>query len=138
MIDIENYITDELSQVFEGIAEVSSVFVEERDTYPWVYVRKISSPTVKRYSDDSLYEHAVNMTIRIEYFSALTAGAKQEVKDLMQMGDEYMQSIKFTRAADGLVPNYDRTVTRGYADYTAIVWEPKDVNGNTVFQIYRR
>ena len=138
MIDIENIIIDNLSEAFDGIATVSSVYTEDPESFPWVYARVVTNTTASRYNDDRLYEHAVNLTFRIEYYSALTAGAKQEVKDLMQIGDTCMSDMKFIRTSSGLIPNYDRSVTRGYADYTAMVWEPREVDGNTVYQIYRR
>lgn len=138
MIDIENYVITQLNNAYSGVATVSSVFTEEPESFPWVYARQISNAAVKRYSDDRLHAHAVNITIRIECYSALTSGAKQEVKNLLQIGDECMQNMKFTCTASNIIPNYDRSVTRGYADYTAMVWEPQEIDGDTVYQMYRR
>lgn len=138
MIDIENIVINALDSAFTGVADVSSVFVEEPEKLPWVYVRETKNTTLKRMSDESLYEHFVTVAYRIEYYSNKTHGAKQEVKDLMQIGDIAMQSMKFTRTGSGLIPNYNRAITRGYADYTAVVREPQDVDGNTVYQMFRR
>ena len=137
MIDIENKVIDTISQAFDGVAKVSSVFVESPDEFPWVYVRQITNAGYSRSYDNRLRDHHARVTFRIEYYSALDAGAKQEVKALMQIGDETMQSMKFRRTSSNLIPNWDRTIARGYADYSAVVGEPVEVGNDTVFQMYR-
>ena len=137
MIDIENKVIDTISQAFSGVATVSSVYVESPATFPWVYARQMSNVGYTRSYDNELRDHHVRVTFRLEYFSAKESGAKQEVKAMMQIGDNCMQGMKFRRTASGLIPNWDRTITRGYADYSAVVGEPTEVGGDTVFQIYR-
>lgn len=137
MIDIENKVIDTISQAFDGVAKVSSVFVESPDEFPWVYIREITNTGYARSYDNRLCDHHAYVTFRIEYYSALDSGAKQEVKRLMQIGDVAMQSMKFRRTASNLVPNWDRTISRGCADYSAVVGEPHDIDGDTVFQMYR-
>lgn len=137
MIDIENKIIDTLAEAFEGVATVSSVYVESPASFPWVYARVISNVGYARSYDNDLHEHHARVTVRIEHYSALKSGAKQEVKAMMQISDICMQGIKFRRTDYGLIPNYDRTITRGFADYTAVVGEPREEGNDTVYQIYR-
>ena len=137
MIDVENKIIDTLSKAFEGIASVSSVYVESPSEFPWVYARETSNTGYSRSYDNELREHHARVTFRIEYYSALSKGAKQEVKAMMQVGDTCMQGMKFRRTGYGLIPNWDRSITRGYADYTAVVGEPREEGDDTVYQIYR-
>lgn len=137
MIDIENKVIDTISKAFEGVATVSSVYVESPEKFPWVYVREMSNSVYARSIDESLSEHHASVSFRIEYYSAATRGAKQEVKALAQIGDMAMQSMKFRRSSFSLIPNYDRTVTRAYADYRAVVGEGVQKGDDVVYQMYR-
>jgi hypothetical protein len=135
MIDIENKVIDTVSRAFDGVAEVSSVY--SPSGFPFVYVREISNVGYSGSYDNDLHEHHARIVFRIECYSELENGAKQEVKAMMQIADQTMQSMKFRRTSYGLIPNWDRAITRGYADYSALVGEPKEIEGNTVFQMYR-
>lgn len=135
MIDIENKVIDTISKAFDGVAEVSSVY--SPSGFPFVYVREMSNVGVSRSYNNDLHEHHAKVIYRVDCYSDLENGAKQEVKALMQIADQTMQSMKFRRMAYSLTPNWSRSITRGSADYTAVVGEPKEVDGNTVFQMYR-
>lgn len=137
MIDIENKVIDTITEAFSGVADVSSVFVESRSKFPWVYIRQTANDGYSWSYDNDLREHHAYVSFRLEYYSNNPTGAKQEVKDLMQIGDEAMQGMKFRRDSSGLISNIDRAVTRGYADYHAVVGEPQQIGGNSVYQIYR-
>lgn len=137
MIDIENIVVDAIEKAFDGVASVSSVYVEAPEEFPWVYVHQVSNSAIERLYDDTLVERAARITIRVEHFSNKASGAKEEVKAMMQISDQCMGDMKFTRTRAGLIPNYDRSVTRGYCDYSAVVGEPQEIDGNTVFQMYR-
>lgn len=135
MIDIENKVIDTVSKAFDGVAEVSSVY--SPSSFPFVYVRQVSNVAYFRSYDNALHEHHARVIFRIECYSELEEGAKQQVKALMQIADQTMQDMKFRRSSYGLIPNWDRAITRGYADYSALVGEPQEIGGDTVFQMYR-
>lgn len=137
MIDIENKVIDTISEAFDGVAKVSGTYVESPAEFPWVYAQEISNVGYPRSYDNALHDHHADITFRLEYYSAKTVGAKQEIKALMQIGDTVMQGMKFRRISSGIIPNWDRSITRGYADYTAIVGEPKEVGNDVVYQMYR-
>ena len=135
MIDIENKVIDTLSNAFDGVANVSSTYSDSG--FPFVYVAEISNTGYARSYDNDLHEHHARVTFTIECYSNLESGAKQECKALMQIADLTMQGMKFRRTSYGFIPNYDRSITRIHADYTAVVGEPKEIDGETVYQIYR-
>lgn len=141
MIDIENIVINTIYAALTdaGIsAEVSSVYKDTPETFPHVYARQIDNATLRSTQDTSLLEHHASVRFRVDVFSNKSVGAKEEVKTIANVVDLAMQTMKFTRAAFNFIPNYDRTVVRAYADYTAIVGEGRDVNGVTVHQMYRR
>lgn len=133
MIDIENKVIDTVSSGFDGVADVSSTFVESPAKLPWVYARQLSNVAYYASYDNALREHHARVTFRLEYY----ASTKQEVKAMMQIGDTVMQGMKFRRTSGGIVPNYDRNIIRGYADYAALVGEPREIDSNVVYQMYR-
>lgn len=137
MIDIENKVIDTLAGAFSGVAKVSGVFVESPESFPWVYAREISNTEYSRSIDNDLHDHHAVVDFRLEYFSAAKVGAKQEVKALAQIGDTAMQSMKFRRTSYSFIPNYDRNVVRAYADYRAVVGEPREIGSDVVYQMYR-
>ena len=137
MIDIENKVIDTISEAFDGVATVSGTFVESPEQLPWVYVREISNTEYARSITNDLRDHHASVTFRIEYFSAAKIGAKQEVKALAQIGDTAFQGMKFRRTSFSFIPNYDRSVVRAYADYRAVVGEPKQVGDDVIYQMYR-
>ena len=137
MIDIENKIIDILSTAFSGVAKVSSTYVESSEQFPWVYARMTSNGGYARSYDNELHEHDASVVFRIEYYSAKTDGAKQEIKALAQIGDLTMQGIKFRRSSFNIIPNWDKSITRAVADYHAIVHEGVERNGDVVHHIFR-
>ena len=135
MVDIENKVIDTLSRAFEGVATVSSTYSDS--SFPFVYVAEVSNTGYARSYDNELREHHARVTFRVECYSILESGAKQECKALMQIADLCMQGMKFRRTSYGFIPNIDRSITRIHADYTAVVGEPREIDGETVYQIYR-
>jgi hypothetical protein len=49
-----------------------------------------------------------------------------------------MQSMKFRRIHLNRPLNVNRTLWRRYARYEVIVGKPVEIEGNTVYQMYRR
>ena len=137
MIDIENKVIDTLAEAFTGTAKVSGAYVESPPSFPWVYARQISNTAYSRSYDNALHEHHARIAFRLEYYVSTPNGPKQDVKDLMQIGDMTMQGMKFRRTGSGVIPNFDRTVARAYADYVVLVGEPREDGNNVVYQMYR-
>ena len=140
MIDIESKVVDAIQTAYEDAGltvGVSSTFVEAPEKFPWVYVAELSNSTYTNSQDTSLKEHHARVRYRIEVYSNLSAGAKAEAKRLRDIADDAMQSMKFTRTSSSFIPNFDRSVTRLYADYTAIVEEGREDGETITHQMYR-
>lgn len=140
MIDIENLVVDTIQAAYAtaGVnATVSSTFVEAPEEFPWVYAREMSNVTYQKSLDTSLREHHATVTYRIEFYSNLAEGAKAQAKQLREIADIAMQDMKFTRTSSSFIPNYDRSVTRLYADYRAVVEQGHDKDGTITYQMYR-
>lgn len=140
MIDIENKVIDTIEQALidSGItATVSSTFIETPSDFPWVYGREMGNSTYKGTLDTSLFEHHANIDFRWEVYSNKTSGAKTEVKEILNIIDLAMQKMKFTRSSYSFIPNIDRSVTRAYADYSAVVQQGFTEEGNVIHRMYR-
>ena len=135
MVDIENKVIDTLSRAFDGVATVSSSYSDS--SFPFVYAAEIFNVGYARSYDNDLKEHHARVRFRVECYSNLESGAKQEVKAMIQIADLCMQEMKFRRISYWYIPNIDRSITRIHADYEAIVGEPTSVGNDTVYQIYR-
>lgn len=136
MIDIENKIIDIISESMS--IKVTSEYNWTEAESPVCYIRMLDNSTLEETQDGSLREHHARVTFRLEFYSNKSQGAKSEVKELLNTADEVMQDLKFTRTGYGFIPNLDRTWTRLYADYEAIVGEGRMKDGVTVHQMYRR
>ena len=137
MIDIENKVIDTLAEAYTGTAKVTGAYPEFSETFPLVYARETSNSTYTHSLDNDLHDHHATVTFRLEYFSNKASGAKQEVKALAQIGDVTMQGMKFRRTSFSFIPNDDRSVVRAYADYRAVVGEPREIGNDVVYQMYR-
>jgi hypothetical protein len=66
-------------------------------------------------------------------------GKKAEAKQIADIVDNAMQSMKFTRTMRSQIPNQDRTIYRVTMRFEAVVGEPIVNNdGTTTLQMYRQ
>ena len=140
MIDIENKVINTIDEAFSDWDDLTvvSVLPREDPKKNIVYVRMIDNSTYQDTLDQSLTEHHARVSFRIECYSNLFNGAKEQVKEMLQVVDWAMQGMKFTRTSYNFIPNYDPSYTRAYADYYAIVQQGKTENGTTVHRMYRK
>lgn len=103
-----------------------------------VSMTEIDNYTYQRSLDDSLYEHHANIALQFDVYSNNTEGKKKEAKEIMDLVDNAMQSMKFVRTYCNPTPNIDRSYYRITARYKAVVAEGVEENGDTIYQIYRR
>lgn len=140
ILDIENKIIDDVQTFFsdrEVSVNISSEFDDYPEEFPALMIRQTGSSVYTPTQDDDLTPHHWRVTFQLDIFSNKTSGAKSEVKRLMGLADEAMQSLKFTLTSSDITTNYDRTITRGTQVYRAIVGEPRTIDGNSVYQMYR-
>lgn len=140
MIDVYNYI---FTQVYNGVVtdtptcKVAEGYPPVSSTFPIVTVNEIDNSTLEYSQDNDLKEHHARVSIGIEVY-ANGEDKKATATHLAKLVDNLMQNLKFTRTMKAPMPNIDDSIYRITLRYTAIVGEPKEVNGNTVYQIYRR
>ena len=139
-LDKNRKVVDELQKAFTNAGKnvlVLSEYVNKPSSFPCAMIRNISNSSYRLTMDNSLKAHHSMMTFQIDYFSNKTLGGKFETKELAQIGDEAMTSMKFFLDSFVTITNEDRTISRTTARYNAIVEEAKTIDGNTVHQIYR-
>lgn len=136
MIDIENYIFDniskELRNQFQNIF-VKSEYVKNVSEFPCVFINEKTNAVVQETSDEIIENH-VNLMYQIDIFSNLTSGKKAECKRILKVVDDKMVEMGFVRILCEPIENLeDATIYRITARYSAIVG--REING--VNQIYR-
>ena len=139
MVDIENYVINYIQAAFDD-AEISvhvdSVFQSYPSEFPTVTVRETQNVSLDSTRDEDLAEHHVTVRYQIDVIVA-EKPIKQNCKKLIAIADKAMQELKFTRTDYDISTSEDRTLAWGTAHYRAIVGEPKTVDGNRVYQMYR-
>lgn len=140
MIDIESavYTTvhDAIKTAFPD-CYVSDVPPEKDAVFPFVVIREDSNRTYSRTQDNALTEHHAVVVYEISVYSNKQTGRKQECKRILNVADNAMQEMLFTRVQKHELPTIDRTIMRLFARYEAVVEEPETVGDDTVFQMYR-
>lgn len=142
MIDIENKV---LNIVFEAVRTYDSSvscygeYVSVPASFPCVQLYESDSQTYTASSDEQLHEHQAIVTYECNVYSDLVYGKKEQAKQIANIVDETMQSMKFVRTMRSQIPNQDRTIYRVTLRYEAIVGEPiTESNNNITYQMYRR
>ena len=141
MIDIESLVFDtvytQLHSLFPD-ANITAGYDEKMAVYPVVLVRETGNVPYRASATDDCSENHARITFEIEVMSNKGDTARGECKAILNAADTIMQSMKFRRIHKNRPLNIDRTVYRQYARYEVIVAKGIEVNGNTVYQMYRR
>lgn len=142
MIDIENKVLD---TVFTAVktqysgANCYGEYVSVPAAFPCVSLYEASNTTYKPSQDDELQEHQSNLMYLCNVYSDKGNGKKKEARDIANLIDQTMQSMKFTRTFLEPLPNMDRTIYRITMRFEAIAGEPIVTSGNDkTIQMYRR
>lgn len=142
MIDIEGvvYTTvhDAIRAEYPTCSISDDVPPEKTAVFPHVTIKEDSNRTYQRTQDNALTEHHAIVVYEISVYSNRQTGRKAECKAIMNIADLAMQNMKFTRVQKHELPTLDRTIMRMYARYEAVVEEPENIDGQNVFQMYRR
>ena len=122
MIDIEN-------EVFNSVANALRAEFPRISVYGEVVETPSSFPSVSLVEDDNseiesnktlgrLPETACNLMYTANAYSNLKTGKKAQAKAIMDVIDERMHHMGFTRTMRSQLPNVDRTIYRITARYT--------------------
>lgn len=141
MIDIENLVVD---KVFRAVstafanAVCYSEYVEVPAAFPCVTLYEADNRSYRPSDDEQLSDHQVHVMYECNVYSDKTDGKKAEAKQIADIVDSTMQSMKFTRTMRSQIPNVDRTIYRVTMRFEAVVGEPIVTdNGTTTLQMYR-
>ena len=149
MIDIENLV---LNTVIDGVhavypaLSVSKGFIEETAVFPCIVIRETNNVPVQKTNTDDCAENYTRVTYQVDIYSDKAGLARSECRELMDLVDGIMQSMKFRRIHTNEPLNISRTIFRQYARYTVIVRKGittvtgsgDEEESTTVFQMYRR
>lgn len=128
MIDIENYVFTTLKNaILEKYpdAVVQGDYVEEMERFPAVTINEIGNATLRRMQDEEPVEHYATITYEVNVYCNARLGKKAMGKDILNIVDGVMLSMKFSKGLTRRLPavNNTRTVYRLYSRYTAVVDE---------------
>lgn len=145
MIDIESLV---FNTVFDGVTTVypnvpvTKGFIEQNAVFPCVVVRETNNVPVQRTNTDPCAENYTRVTYQVDVYSDKAGSARSECRELLNLVDGIMQTMKFRRIHVNEPLNIDRTIYRQYARYVVIVDKgTTTVSGDettTTFQLYRR
>lgn len=142
MIDIENLVIDTISKALKASAYANTLVVSDyTDTpssFPCVSVIEMDNYTYRRTQDNDLKEHHTNVMYEVNVYSNKKTKSKSEAKAILEIVDTAFQNIKFTRTVKQAIPNHDKSIYRIVARYEAVIGEEQTINGNKVYQVYRR
>lgn len=141
MINIEEKVFSTVATALRAAHSPISVYgeaVEVPASFPCVTLEMADNPTYRKTQDDSLQEHHAQPMFSVNAYSNLSSGKKSQAKAIMNLIDEQMQGMGFTRTMVSPVANADRSIYRITARYTAVVAAGVEDGQNTTYQIFRR
>ena len=141
MIDIENLVCNNLFQAVNAAypnAVCYSEYVEIPASFPCVTLYEADNRTYRPSDDEQLADHQVHVMYECNVYSDKQYGKKAEAKEIADIVDLSMQSMKFSRNMRSQIPNQDRTIYRVTMRFEAVVGEPiVNDDGTTTLQMYR-
>ena len=145
MIDIENIVIDTVATALKteyGTAypkmEIKGESVDVPAEFPCITIEETANRTYTRTQDESLTEHQAIVNYTVNVFVNKTTGKKALAKKIANTVDLTMQGMKFTRTLRTPTPNVDRSIYRLTMRYEAIVGQPKKIDGEDHYPMYRR
>ena len=123
MIDIENRVFTPIAKAvraeFSG-ASVTGEYVRAPSKFPHVSITESDNYMTLQHLDSADAEKYATIMYEINVYSNKASGKKSESKAIMQIVDEMMLALNFTRIARTPVPNLeDSTIYRLTARYMA-------------------
>ena len=126
MIDIESTVFNRIADVFDEAYPNGSRYGEQTTSpprFPCLTLEQIDNYTYQQSLDAAPQEHDAWIVFEVNVYSNLMSGAKQQCKDIMQLVDQQLQSLNFTRMFCNPAKNADKKYFRMTARYRAVVNE---------------
>lgn len=124
MLDPESILFTEIANKARSRFKGIRVYPEETESpaaFPCLTFVQSSNTTYRRSLTGDKVEHHVNLLYTANAYSNITAGAKQQCKEIISFVDEIMRSHGFMRTMDEQMPNQDRTISRRTARWSGIL-----------------
>ncbi len=133
MIDIERKvytpIAETLRKRFPGIS-VSGEYVNSPAKFPYVSIVEQDNYTTKSRMDTSFTERYATVMYEVNVYSDKAGKKKTVCREIMDVIDEMLYKLNFTRISMSPVPNMENgTIYRLVARYKA------ETDGNTMYRI---
>lgn len=141
MIDIESAVFDTVYNAVHASfpsARIDAGYIERSAVFPAVTVVETNSVPVSSTNTDNCAENFTRLSYEVNIYSDKQDTAKSEARSIAKVADTAMQSMKFRRTMMHQLPNQDRTIFRLYMRYEVIVGIKTDMEGNNVYQFYRK
>ena len=141
MIDIESKIIDTIFNAVKAEypdADVTTGYDETTAIFPCVEIEEINNSPVTKYNTDDCAENYTRLTYEVSVYTNNQGDAKTIGKDILNIVDTALQSLKFRRIRKNEPLNINRTIFRQYGRWDVIVSKPETVGDDTVYQFYRR
>ena len=126
MIDIENAVFNLVADAFDAEYPTGSRYSESTTSpprFPCLTLEQVDNYTYQKSLDAEHKEHDVWVVFEVNVYSNLTAGAKQQCKAIMDLVDQQLQALNFTRMFCNPGKNADKKYSRLTARYQAVVSE---------------
>jgi len=141
MIDIESKVFDTIFNAVKDSypkADITTGYDEKTATFPCVVVYEVDNVPYQRTNTDNCAENYSRISYEVSIYTDNVNHAKTEGKAIFEIVDTALQELKFRRLRKNRPLNINRTVFRQYGRWEVIVGKPVEVDGNTVYQMYRR
>ena len=141
MIDIGNKVFDTIFNAVKAEypnADVTTGFDETSAIFPCVVVYEINNAPLRRTMTDDCAENHTRIEYEVSVYTNTVGTAKSEGKAILEIVDTALQGLKFRRLRKNQPLNIDRTLFRQYGRWEVVVGKPVEIDGNTVYQMYRR
>ena len=141
MIDIGNKVFDTIFNAVKAEypnADVTTGFDETSAIFPCVVVYEINNAPLRRTMTDDCAENHTRIEYEVSVYTNTVGTAKSEGKTILEIVDNALQGLKFRRLRKNQPLNIDRTLFRQYGRWEVVVGKPVEIDGNTVYQMYRR
>lgn len=141
MIDIGNKVFDTIFNAVKAEypnADVTTGFDETSAVFPCVVVYEMNNAPLRRTMTDDCAENHTRIEYEVSVYTNTAGTAKSEGKAILEIVDTALQGLKFRRLRKNQPLNIDRTLFRQYGRWEVVVGKPVEIDGNTVYQMYRR
>lgn len=121
MINHENEIFENVStalrEAFPGIYVIGREISDTPPSFPAVSITQSVNEVNSKYSTFRQIEHVASEVYKFEIASNLEVGREKQCKEILQVVDDVMSSLFYTRRKPQSVPAIDPTVARLIARY---------------------